>query len=150
MFKTYGPGDIAGDVEFIMNSPATCSLESSDGLSGYQLFTSNLPDKISRKLFILISKEVAQKLIDNSTLQAVRLAYTLEERLAHYLLYKNKNGLSSMEELALVLGTSYRHLSRIFRKLSGQGILVLKNKVVTILKRDKLKDISKVMIDDLK
>ncbi len=46
MYGTYGKGQIAGDVEFILEENTTCSLESSDDLSGYKISTCNLDEVI--------------------------------------------------------------------------------------------------------
>lgn len=149
MYKVYGTGDIAGDVEFILNCRTACCLESTDSLTGYKVPISILPEDISHELFIELSKVVSDKFVKSSNQQAFRLGYTLEERLAHYILNDYKDGLTSMEELAAVLGTTYRHLSRVFKKLTSSGLLELKNKKVYIKDREGLEAVSIDINQDL-
>lgn len=149
MYDLYGPGNIAGDVEYITGGNTTCSLESSSNLAGYVMEKELLDQGVSDKLFKLLSKEVANKLVLNSTVQAVRLAYPLEERLAFRLINKSEDSFFSMEELAAELGAKYRHLSRIFNRLKANSVLSLKNKKVIILNREYLEKKSDHIKEDM-
>ncbi|MGL1893148.1 MAG: Crp/Fnr family transcriptional regulator [Spirochaetaceae bacterium] len=149
MYDFYKEGQIAGDVEFLLNTETTCSLESSDNLSGYILPISIISSELHSKLFFLLSKVVANKLIKSSIQNSIKLGYTLEERLAYYLLYQYKDDVRSMSELATSLGTTYRHLSRIFKKFESENILLLENKRVTILTRNRLVKLSETIKEDV-
>lgn len=138
MYKVYGSGDIAGDVEYILKCNTACCLQSTDNLTGFRLPISSLTAEISMELFVELSKVVSEKFLKGSNQQAFRLGYTLEERLAFYLLNEYRDGVTSMEELAAVLGTTYRHLSRVFKKFSNSGLLKLNNKIVEIKDRQGL------------
>ncbi len=67
---------------------------------------------------------------------------------SYHLIYEYSGGFSSMEELAGILGTTYRHLSRIFKKFSVKGLLILENKSVTILEKAKLKELCNLISHD--
>ena len=44
-----------------------------------------------------------------------------------------------MEELAGILGTTYRHLSRVLKKFSDSGYITVENKNITIKDRKMVK-----------
>lgn len=149
MYKTYCRGEIAGDVEFILQSKTSCSLISTDNLSGFIVPVKLLTNKLHTKMFTILSQTVAKKLIESSTQQAIRLGYTLEERLAYYLLYDYRGESVSMSELAAQLSTTYRHLSRIINKLSIEKIIRVNNKIINVLIPQKLKKLSKEIENDI-
>lgn len=148
IYEIYRPGMIAGDVEYILSGQTTCSLESLDNLSACVLSFSLIDRELSSLLFPLLSKEVAKKLIANSVNNSIRLGYPLEERLAHYLLNQYDSTEISMGELALQFNTTYRHLSRVIKKFTNDGILTVINRVIHIHKGEILKKLSSSITEE--
>lgn len=148
IYAPYGAGDIAGDVEFIVDLKATGSMVSSNKLSGYRLYKSRITSDIYPDLYRIISEEVTQKLILSSVENAIRIGYSTEERIAYYCLYENDNIVFSMEELAGIIGTTYRHLSRVLKKFSDDGFINVENKKITVINNKELMNISKSIKDD--
>lgn len=149
MYKSYNSGEIAGDVEFILQSQTSCSLISIDNLSGFMVPVQLLTKDLYTKMFNMLSQIVARKFIESSTQQAIRLGYTLEERLAYYLIFDYKGEKLSMSELAAQLSSTYRHLSRVFNKLSTKEIIKVNNKVIEILNQQMLKKLCNEVQNDI-
>lgn len=148
MYKVYQKGMIAGDVEFLLGNKTTCNIISTDQLSSFVVPVDKLSKTQWDQLYVLLSKSVANKFITSSRQQAVRLGYTIEERLSYYLLYEYKDEIFSMEELALNLGSTYRHLSRLLKKLTNENIIKLNKKKVEILDREYLENLSSDISDE--
>lgn len=148
MYKVYQKGMIAGDVEFLLGNKTTCNIISTDFLSSFAVPVDKLSKSQRDQLYVLLSKSVANKFITSSRQQAVRLGYTIEERLSYYLLHEYKDEIFSMEELALNLGSTYRHLSRLLKKLTNENIIKLNKKKVEILDREYLESLSSDISDE--
>lgn len=148
MYVVYKRGMIAGDVEFLLGNKTTCNIISTDNLSGYAVPINKLSKDQLDQLFKLLAKSVGRKFIFSSRQQAVKLGYTIEERLSYYLLFEYKDEIFSMEELALNLGSTYRHLSRILKKLTNENIIKLTKKKVEILDREYLEDLSRDLTEE--
>ncbi len=73
----------------------------------------------------LISRELAKKLDNCSSTYAVNMLYPLPSRLAGYLLYMAEDGFFSenLGALSEYLGTSYRHLLRVFHDFLEGGLI---------------------------
>ncbi len=148
IYSTYGIGDIAGDLEFITDTSTTCNIISSDNLTCYKLPKSLIDVSIFFEIYKLFSCEVASKFITNSMRSSIQLGYNLEDRVAHYCLYEYKNDVYSMEELAGVLGTTYRHLSRVLKKFSDSGFITVENRQITVKDKKSLENLSKFIKED--
>lgn len=148
IYSRYGCCDIAGDLEFITDSSTTCNIISSSKLCGFKLAKSSITQDMYLDLFKLFSKEVANKFKLNSMHNSIKLGYNLDERVAHYCLYEYKDDVYSMDELSGILGTTYRHLSRVLKKFSDNGYIKVENRQITLLNRDPLKRLSELIKDD--
>ena len=85
----------------------------------------------------LISTELAKKLDNCSSTYAVNMLYPLSSRLAGYLLYMEEDG-SFQEHLGALseyLGTSYRHLLRVFHEFLESGFIARESSGYRILNR---------------
>lgn len=141
IYAPYGAGDIAGDIEYIIDIKASGSMISIDNLSGFTLCTSVIPIELKSIFFKIISHGVTTKLIASSVGNAIRIGYPLDERVAYYCLYEFADKIYSMEELAGFFGTTYRHLSRVLKNLSDLGYIKVEKRVITILNREALESI---------
>lgn len=149
IYSTYGSGDIAGDLEFITGTTTTCNIISSDSLKCYILPKTLIDVSIFFEIYKLFSQELAKKFITNSLHTSIQLGYNLEDRVAHYCLYEYKNEVYSMEELAGVLGTTYRHLSRVLKKFSDNGFITVENRRITVIDKIPLETLSNLIKEDL-
>ncbi|QEN05914.1 Crp/Fnr family transcriptional regulator [Thiospirochaeta perfilievii] len=148
IYCLYSGKEIAGDVEFLIDTGTTCNIVSSGNLSGFRVKKSIIDEKIYNQLFNLLAKEVAYKFVTNSSSTTIKLGYKLEERVAYYVLYEYVDSVYLMEELAGLLGTTYRHLSRVFKKFNDEELLRLDNKKITILNRRELERLSSVIKEE--
>jgi len=75
----------------------------------------------------LIARTLAQKLCSSSLQTTQNILLPLEERLIIYLknTYPNKIFNGNLTQISQELGTSYRHLLRIFKKLKDNNQLIL-------------------------
>ncbi|HWR23925.1 MAG TPA: cyclic nucleotide-binding domain-containing protein [Feifaniaceae bacterium] len=73
----------------------------------------------------LISGELAKKLDNCASTYAVNMLYPLPSRLAGYLLYMEEDGFfkENLGALSEYLGTSYRHLLRVFHEFLESGLV---------------------------
>lgn len=149
VYAPYGAGDIAGDVEFIVNMKATGSMLSIKNLSGFCLNKSIITEEMNLLLYKLIAKGVTSKLIASSIENSVRIGYGLDERVAHYCLYEYEDKIYSMDELAGLFRTTYRHLSRVLKNFSDRGFIKVENRVITVLNRPELEQLSILIKEDL-
>ena len=148
------PLSILGDVELLTNYKVLCNVESinesiligiqMDKLRGYAcndtIFLKFIIESLSTKLYS----------ISNST--SINLLYSLESRLASYLLSigDNKYNISNflevnipkLTEIAPLLGTSYRHLNRIVNEFINKDIIQKNKSIILIKNPQKLKELA--------
>ncbi len=148
------PLSIFGDVELFSDLKFQCNVET---LSESTLITveaekvrkyaGNDPDFLK---FIL--RYVSDKLSEFNHLASLNLLYSLDSRLASYLLSLINDSdetdqgqvvvIPKLIELAQMLGSSYRHLSRTINELISKDIIEKDRSKVTVKDISKLKELS--------
>lgn len=148
--KIYKSFQSFGDIEIIKNKPILCNIEALE--DSYFIL---LPADFVRQEYkknIEFAQYFAENLSDKFYATIKNSSYTyvypLINRLSSYLLeldiYDNKIQLkSSFILLAESLGTTYRHLNRVFKEMEKEKILMIKKKVITILDLEELKNKAK-------
>lgn len=148
--KTYKSFQSFGDIEIIKNKPILCNIEALE--DSYFIL---LPADFVRQEYkknIEFAQYFAENLSDKFYATIKNSSYTyvypLINRLSSYLLeldiYDNKIQLkSSFVLLAESLGTTYRHLNRVFKEMEKEKILMIEKKVITILDLEELKNKAK-------
>lgn len=149
------PLSILGDVELLTNYKVGANVEALNkviiiGIKYEDIYKYAIDDPIFLRFVI---KNLSQKLYTLSNFTSLNLLHPLENRLASYLIsisFDENNTptlheikTSNLTEIAMLLGTSYRHLLRTFKKFSQEGIVKKENKKITICDYDKLKALSK-------
>jgi len=148
------PLSVVGDLEFMSGYKIKCNV---DSLNESHLISIKLEDIKkhvgSDPVFLsFVIRSLGYKLYTISNSTSINLLYSLEKRFASYIISisgeeagsKGINELktSSMTEMATLLGTSYRHLNRVIRSLSDNGIVSKKNGNITVLDYPALKKLA--------
>lgn len=96
------------------------------------------------KLLNFLCAHLCKKLERSDRNNSINLLYSLENRLASYILFTQKEGcfFSNYTQLAEHLGTSYRHLLRVLCGLCSKGVLMKKEDGYHIKNIHLLKEIS--------
>lgn len=156
LLKFYNPLQILGDIEFLGNKPPTCNVQCLDDA----LFIAISFDDMRKyatddiNFYKYISKIFSDKLSTSSDSNMRNFSYSLEERLANYILalnYDSENSNQNSDEveifklndIAELLGTSYRHLIRTINSLMDKKIIYRKRNSIKILDRDRLEKLAK-------
>ena len=140
LLKIYEPFNNFGDIEVIEHSHITTNV---DALT--ETLCVGIPLSIIRSncldnpIFLrYICKTLSEKLNSFSYRSSLNLLYPLENRLASYItsqIVSNEDYITlttTFTNIADLLGTSYRHINRIFKKLSDEKIISLEGKRVYI------------------
>lgn len=150
----YNPLVMIGDVEFIDVDVATSNVQALEkticlGIPMNELRKHAFNDT---KFLRYICKILGYKLDRMSKVNSINLLYSVENRLASYLLAiaPNDNDSSNIDEfftcklteMAELLGVSYRHLLRTINLLCDKGIIKRNKGSITILNRDLLKELA--------
>ncbi|OOM77994.1 cyclic nucleotide-binding domain-containing protein [Clostridium sp. BL-8] len=149
LISFYRPFTIIGDVEFIKNNTTDCSVQAIEdtyciGIS-FDIVRSELIEDC--KFLIKICDYLGEKLTSSSNNSSINLLYPFENRLASYIVAfanikddENKKFMfkENYNEIAELLGTTYRHLNRTLNKFCQDGILEKNNKEYIIQDYDKL------------
>lgn len=153
LIRFYRPMSVIGDLEFVSDYPVKAVVEA--------LETSTLisiPMAVLRshtyecpKFLRFIIANLSQKLSTWSNMAGLNLVYPLENRVASYLVsvseLSDSNRLdeirvTSLEEMADLLCSSYRHLHRILEGFETQGIIARHRSNIRILDFNRLKSLS--------
>ena len=149
LLSFYTPIKIIGDVEFVRSPIADCSVQAIKDTYCIGIKFDIVRNKLIKdcKFLLNICTYLGEKISISSTNSSINLLYPLENRLASYMIayintddYNNKKFVfkESYNEIADLLGTSYRHLNRILNKLCNEGILKKDGKEYIIEDFDKL------------
>lgn len=151
LVRFYFPPEIVGDVElfneahYICNmqalTPVTCIGTSSQFMRRYARANSDF--------LIFMCRTLGSKLINFNLISAVNQNYTLETRLASYLAAVSgftdaRHGMieeintSNLTELADLLGTSYRHLTRTLKIFRDKGMITKREQEYIVSNRQLL------------
>ena len=100
---------------------------------------------LDTKFLCFISRELAKKLVNCSANYAANMLYTLECRLASYMLHTEENGIFAehLGALADILGASYRHLLRVLQAFVQSGTIEKYQNGYRILDHAALKQLGK-------
>ena len=144
------PMSVIGDVELMRQYPVKNEVVSvGDSLllvAGRRLLLKELEENTALLRFLV--GELSHKLYTLGQTSAMNVLYPVENRFASYLmsLFSDNGGgqrieeirTSSLTETADLLGTSYRHLNRIVRRLIEEGIIERRRGRLIVLDEGKL------------
>ncbi|WP_226579814.1 Crp/Fnr family transcriptional regulator [Halobacillus litoralis] len=151
-FKT--PLALLGDVEYIRGTSVLNSVEAiSDGVMLAASFADVKElEKSHPALVRFLLEKVAEKFYTASQATSMHMLYPVEVRLASYLLSISSDGegtvfheemrTENLTELAEWIGTSYRHLNRVLKKMTSEAIIERKNGAIKIIDLDKLRELA--------
>ncbi len=144
------PLALIGDVEYVQRTSVTNSVESvTDGVMLSIPFSELAKLEKGHPAFIrFLLETVAHKFYTESYTASIHMLYPVEVRLASYLLsissvaegtmFHQEMRTSNLRELAEWIGTSYRHLNRVLKKMVADDIIERSNGLITIKDLDKL------------
>lgn len=156
LVRFYKPLDIIGEVELFSHERNICNLQAIS-----EVFCIGIKSEIIKKSFntnhellVYLCRSLSKKLLNFNVSSSINLTYPVENRLAGYLVAISDSDrekittveqihTDNMSELADLLGTSYRHLSRTINKFTSEGIICKKNKDFVILNKKKLKKLAR-------
>lgn len=146
------PLSIIGEVELLNEHLVKCYVDSLDesiliGISFDDLHKYAYNDPIFLRYLI---KNLSYKLYTITNASSINLLYPLENRLASYLLSiaSDENNrvkeikTDNLGEIASLLGSSYRHLSRVIKALEMEGVIIKENKRIVVIDFAKLKELA--------
>ncbi|PFG03445.1 Crp/Fnr family transcriptional regulator [Bacillus sp. es.034] len=149
------PLALIGDVEYSKGTAVLNSVEAvTDGLflSVYFEDLARL-EKENPAIMRFLFYTVAHKFYTESHITSMHMLYPVEVRLASYLLSISEAGegtmfhqemhTSNLMELAEWIGTSYRHLNRVLKKMATDDLIERVNGSITIKDLDKLSTLAK-------
>lgn len=145
------PLAIVGDLELLDNPIADCNVTTLENciclglpISKIHLYGYNDPVFLR---FIISSLE--EKLRRNSVYSSINILYPLENRFAIYLISCLPSNLSettieieSISNLSQLLGSSYRHLNRVIKKLCSDNVIEKDKNTIKILNLPLLKELA--------
>ena len=146
------PLRIIGEVEFMRSNTADCTVQTIEDTYGIEMSFQVVQSKLFNdcKFLLNMCRYLSEKLIVTSTNNSINILYSLENKLASYIyafVEKEKVNYEfefegTYNEIAELLGTSYRHLNRTLNKFCDEGILEKKSKVYIIRNLKKLEMLS--------
>ena len=146
LLEFYEPVQLIGDLEVISKIKANCNVKALK----HSLCIS-IPIKAVNYIalkdlnfLMYITKNLSTKLEKCSVNTSITITYPLETKLANYLLAMNNNYIITIDNysnLAELLGTSYRHLSRVLNKLIKKKIILKEKNEIKILNKRELENI---------
>lgn len=143
------PFSVIGDIEFFQRAPYLNTVEAITDVTMLKLpllivqqygmqhlpFMTFILDTLTRKFYI------------NANASRFNLMYSVEVRLASYLLSMTTQGetvsIHHLRDAADLIGTSYRHLNRIIGQLCAEGYIERKDRAIRILDRASLYELAK-------
>ncbi len=142
LLQFYEPIRVIGDVELMYDRHmgCNCHVEALTECDCLVIPMSLMAEKYMHDVTFLkaVSYSLSEKLNQESISNSVNLLYTLENRLAGYILAYAVNSTQfqlheSYSDMADMLGTSYRHLARVMNKFVEEGLIEKKKKSIAIL-----------------
>ena len=137
---------VFGDIEFMHKLPYTNTLEAvtdvvvlkipltvvhQEGMQ-YLPFTTFMLEILTRKFYV------------NNKTVSLNFLYGVDVRVASYLLSMTVSeesvAVSHLKEAAEFMGTTYRHVNRILKKLIEEGIIERSNKIIRVVDRERLNE----------
>ncbi|MGS5022078.1 Crp/Fnr family transcriptional regulator [Paenibacillus sp. JJ1683] len=151
-FKT--PIEVIGDVEYIRNSHVINTVEAVSPIYviGVHHQWMNKYGRDYAPLLQFLLDIVTRKFCLDSDFSNFNLMYPVEVRLASYLLsvsfdesnsaFHEKLRVSSLVDVANLIGTSYRHLNRVIRKMIEEGLVERAKGYIVIKDRKGLSELA--------
>ena len=151
LLRFYRPLMVIGDLEFANNGVNHASTNIKT-LS--KVYCVRVPMNILRKKYSddaqfikFINQSLAEKLESLSISSSINLLYPLENRLASYLMYLYSGQeaeiiIDQLGDIAELLGTSYRHLLRIFKLFSNRGFIQRQRNKIIVIDEDSLQKLA--------
>lgn len=147
------PLSIMGDIELIENPYADCNVQALENCICLALPLSKIKDYgYDDPIFLrFIISSLQKKLRRNSNYMSVNILSPIENRFASYLVSSLPSKTSKsitvdidgINNLAELLGSSYRHLNRVIKNLSDEKIIKKDKNSIQILNLNKLKNLAK-------
>lgn len=136
LIRFYEPMELIGDVEFVGSDQPICDMQAISDVVCLGLCIETLKATIEShtQLLMYICTSLGNKLAAFNKTSAMNQMYPLENRLASYLMAVSSHDdttkgrikeihTENLTELADLLGTSYRQLTRVIKRFKDQGIL---------------------------
>lgn len=151
LVRFYGPFDILGDVELFSFDSFILNVETLENTVCLFLDKRIIKDRAGANSALLeeLCARLGRKLAEFNASAAINLRYPVENRLASYLLAVEcaeecrTLGTENLGELADLLGSSYRQLSRVLRLFKDEGILEEKWGSIRVLDRGRLEALAR-------
>ena len=139
----YKPFDVLGDAELFSYERYTLNVEADTATVCLGLGVAAIKKAAERncRLFMYLCGRLGRKLVGFNSSASINLTYPVENRLASYLLAAVD--VPDLGELAALLGTSYRQLSRVVRRFKEEGILKAGRGPLRVLSREKLEPLAR-------
>ena len=152
LFAFVGEGNWLGDLELFsdtdMANSTVTAVSDVDALR-FPLEAMRQSIRNNPALTTMFARSLAQKMWAYSKVSAVNLLYPLLERYAAYLYEMSGDSAElpiALETSAGLLGAGERQLQRILRSLAENGIIRRSGRTLTILDRERLKNIARELI----
>ena len=152
LFAFVGEGNWLGDLELFsdtdMANSTVTAVRDVDALR-FPLEAMRQSIRNNPALTTMFARSLAQKMWAYSKVSAVNLLYPLLERYAAYLYEMSGDSAElpiALETSAGLLGAGERQLQRILRSLAENGIIRRSGRTLTIIDRERLKNIARELI----
>lgn len=153
LIRFYRPMSVIGDLEYLTDYPVKAVVEAleTSTLISVPMETLRSYTRDCPKFLRFIISNLSQKLYTWSNMAGLNLVYPLENRVASYLVSISELSdqhrldeirVTSLEEMADLLCSSYRHLHRILEGFEAQGIISRNRSKIRILDFEKLESLS--------
>jgi len=151
LLRFYRPLMVIGDLEFASNGldHASTNIKTLSTVHCIRVPMNTLRKKYSddAQFIKFINQSLAEKLESLSISSSINLLYPLENRLASYLMYLYSGQeddiiIDQLGDIAELLGTSYRHLLRIFKLFSNRGFISRQRNKITITNEEALQKLA--------
>jgi CRP-like cAMP-binding protein len=153
LVRFYSPFDILGDVELFSFERYILNVEALGPTVCLGLGVDAIKRSADRNgpFFMYLCGRLGRKLASFNTSASINMRYPVENRLASYLLALESGegesglclGTEDLGELADILGSSYRQLSRVVRRFRDEGILESRRGRLRVLAPEKLEDLAR-------
>lgn len=141
LLRFYFPLNIMGDIEFLSPSPYSANVEALTDCHCLAVpmdyLRNHYEDNIGFVKFL--NKSLGEKLFSLSYYSSSNLLYPVKNRIASYIVAHREESSkevilpSSYSNIAEMLGTTYRHLSRTIREMCDEGIIEkFRNKIIIL------------------
>lgn len=157
LLRFYRPVNVLGDLELMIKTHYTANVEAITDCYCLTLPLTYVNQVCINQVPFLqfVNQTLAKKLFSISHKSTHNIHYPLKDRFCSYLLaHMNSDSsiklINSYSDIADLLGTSYRHLSRTVKELVEDGIIRKKDSHIVVTNITKLKELaSDIYIDEL-